>query len=330
MAAKSMQRPTADLTVVVTVYNHQAYIEQCLDSISTQTVSPRQLIVIDDASRDESSDVITRWLTDHPQDWTVVRHTRNVGVCGTLNEALEAAKGTFFCHVSGDDWEEPDRFERQVAAFEAADSAVALLIGDIREVDGGGMLITDHDFAPRLDGVIGRSARNTALSRLLAENVIPAPGVMLRTEVLRSAGGFDESLAFEDYDMWMRLAESYEIAYEPGIVANYRIVRTSMWRNIDRRVAMISSEAEMLAKHIGRNTADDDLITRRLITIAGELVELGSPSETRRVLSLAGRSSNGGWPRQAAAITWSRRSLNALRRRYHVELGIPAHRLASK
>lgn len=317
------RRPTpADVTVVVTGYDHQAYIEQCLDSIAAQTVRLRQVIVIDDASRDQTADVMRRWLEVNAPAWTFVPHTQNRGVCATLNEALDIAEGEFFAHVSGDDWEEPDRFARQVAALSAVESDVAVLIGDIREVDGGGATIVDHNFSERLRGVVGKGKRTTAIQQLLEANVIPAPAVIARTEAIRDAGGYDESLAFEDYDMWTRLVRRHTFEYLPGIVANYRVLATSMWRNADRRVAMITSEADVLSKHIGLSGETDNVITTRLLRIAGELLDLEAPRELRHVLTAAGTSSKQLWLRAAAAECRSRRSLVGVRRHYHSQLGV--------
>jgi glycosyltransferase involved in cell wall biosynthesis len=196
----------SDVTVAVTCYNHQSYIEQCLDSIEAQTWIPRQVIVIDDASKDDSAEVIRHWLQKHQSSWSLSTHVRNRGVCTTLNEALKLADSRFFCHVSGDDWEVADRFERQSTDAGWNDPSTALLVGDIREVGPGGATLVDHNFGGRLGHITGQAAQDQALSHLLVENVIPAPGVLLRTDLVRRLGGFDEDLAFEDYDMWLRLS----------------------------------------------------------------------------------------------------------------------------
>lgn len=302
-----------DLTVVVSCYNHQAYIEQCLESVAAQTAIPRQVIIIDDCSRDESAAVIQSWLGDHDLDYIFIRHEKNLGVCATLNEAIALAEGTYFCHVSGDDWEDPDRFRHQVEVFDTLDPDVALLVGDIREVNAGGGTITEHDFSDRVARVVGSATGDDMLAALLAENVIPAPGTMLRTEALRAVGGFDESLAFEDYDMWMRLSAHYRVAYAQGIVCNYRVVDSGLTRNIDRRVSVLSSEADMLAKHIGNSRATDEIITSRLLPIAGEIMLLGSVSGTRHVLGQAVTSSHSApWIRNAYRTSRNKQGIASL------------------
>jgi glycosyltransferase involved in cell wall biosynthesis len=313
---------SCDLTVVVTSFNHQAYVEQCLDSIAAQSVAPRQVIIIDDCSSDDSADVIQNWLTLTGLPYAFIRHDRNVGVCASLNEALALAQCAYFCHVSADDWEVDDRFEKQVLAFDHQSPDTALLVGDIREVDAGGGLIFDHDFGKRLGHVSGTSMQTELLSQLLRENVVPAPGVMMRTRLVREAGGYDETLAFEDYDMWLKLSTQYSLAYESGIVANYRVVGSSLTRDIVRRVSILNSEASMLARHLGERTTNDEIIATRLIHIAGQLLDLRAVGPLRRILTLAMTASREPWIRAALAATYIPGGLRRLRKAHGNELGL--------
>jgi glycosyltransferase involved in cell wall biosynthesis len=310
------------VTVVVTCYNHQAYVEQSLESVAEQTRPAVQVIVIDDRSSDQSANLIERWLEVNQPDWTFLRHSSNLGVCASLNEALALARGKYFCQVSADDWIEPDRFERQSAALDTAPEDAALVVGDIREVNAGGGLIVDHDFGPRLSSLLSHEKGGDNLSHLLAENTIPAPGVMLRTDAIRDVGGYDESLAFEDYDMWLRLAEHHSIAYQPGIVSNYRLVASGMTRNTARRALVLRSEADMLAKHIGRSEADDRVIARRLLGIAGALVDLDASAVLRYVLRLAQPIAGARWVGRAIRTSRLPGGLDRIRQGHAAELSV--------
>jgi glycosyltransferase involved in cell wall biosynthesis len=311
-----------DLTLVVTCYNHQSYIEQCLDALAAQTVPLRQVIVIDDRSKDDSANVIRRWLHDSGLPWTFVAHSQNAGLCASLNEALAMAEGTYFSHLSGDDWVTSDRFERQVTAFSQAPQSAAIMVSDLREVDAGGSTIVDHDFGRRLGDLVGHEAQPRLLAGLLSENVIPAPAVVTRTDLVREVGAYDESLAFEDYDLWLRLARRYSVAYEKGIVTNYRVVDSGLTRDPSRRVAMLTSEADALAKHTGANSTTNAIIAKRLLGLAGAIIEVGDKAALRRVLALAADASPTPWVRRAARVSSMPGGLARLRRSHGVELGI--------
>ncbi|HWH25514.1 MAG TPA: glycosyltransferase family A protein [Pseudolysinimonas sp.] len=317
-------RPTSDLTVILTCYNHQAYVEQCLESVFNQTRPARQVIVIDDQSRDDSANVIEHWLAENQPNWTYIRHTTNVGVCASLNEALALAEGQYFCQVSADDWIELDRFEHQTAALDASEAHVAVVVGDIREVEAGGGTLVDHDFGRRMASLLGPDAQAHVVSHLLAENTIPAPGAMMRTEMIRTIGGYDESLAFEDYDMWLRLADHHAFTYEAGIVANYRVVASGMTRNVSRRATVLHSEARVLAKHIGKSKDDDLIIAKRLLAIAANVLELGSTRVARDILRLAARVDNAPWIRRAIWTSRLPGGRHRIRTRHAEELGIAA------
>lgn len=317
------KRALSDVTVVVTSFNHQAYVERCLDSLAAQSSPAQQIIVIDDCSRDDSANVIEHWLAQSGETYAFIRHERNLGVCASLNEALSQAKGRYFCHVSADDWEESARFELQTAAFEGADSNTSMLVSNIREVDAGGLTIIDHDFGKRLRLMTGPHGQLQLLHRLLAENVIPAPGVLMRTDLIREVGGYDESLAFEDYDMWLRLSTRYSIAYEPSIVANYRVLNSSLMRNHARRVSVLRSEGDMLSKHSGRTSEVDAIIAQRLIHIASELLEFGDATALRHVLSAALSLSHEPWLRRAQITTHLPGGIAHLRNTRSKEFGLP-------
>lgn len=278
--------PTPGVTVIVTCYNHQAYVEQCLDSVLAQSLPATRVIVTDDASTDDSASVIEHWLGRHDPGWTFTRHERNSGVCATLNEALESITTEYYIHISADDWFFPDRIARQRDV--ASTHAVAgFVVGDILEVDAGGSTLACHDIGIRLEGLTGETHREAFFERLLAENIIPAPGVMVRTSAAREVGGYDPTLSFEDYDLWLRLADRFPVAYGAGEVSAYRVLRTSMSRSPQRVRSFRESEMAMLRKHLGKGRARDEIIRRRVAALAAQLER--DLKDVRRAAKAEGR-----------------------------------------
>ncbi len=309
--------------VIVTSYNHQAYVEQCLDSIAAQTRSPHRVIVVDDFSTDDSANVIQWWLSTNKKEYEFIRHERNLGLCASLNEALALVDADYFIHVSADDWVEKDRIEVQSRAFDLEDETTALIVGDIRETDAGGVTLANHDFAKRLGHLTGEVMQPMLLHHLLIENVIPAPGVMMRTKLVREVGGYDESLSFEDYELWLRLSVKYSIAHLPKIVANYRVVNSSLTRHSGRRVSLLASEAAILARRIGINEMNDSVISQRLVNIAIQLIELGDIRALRKVMESASRASQDPCVRQATKTILGPFGLSRIRSRYGDKFAAP-------
>jgi hypothetical protein len=124
------------------------------------------------------------------------------------------------------------------------------------------------------------------VERLVAENSIPSPAVMLRAAAVRAVGGYDETLTFDDYDMWMRLLSRYTLLYEPAVVVNYRILTHSLSRNTDRLGDFLLSEARMITKHADTTPTINAVIAQRLRVSAAKLLERGDMPRLRAVFGL--------------------------------------------
>lgn len=285
----SSSRPVAETTAVITCYNHQAYVEQCLDSIASQSVLPRRVIVFDDESTDDSVAVIRHWIKQNDLDATLVRTGSNVGVCAVMNRALALVETPFYFHLAADDWAGIDRVGIQTRTLENAGDDIAFVAGDFVEVDAGGLTLATYDVRERLEGMTGFAAHETLHRRLLSHNFVPAPAVMVATDAVRQIGGYDESLAFEDYDLWLRLSAKYGVEYSPCLAATYRVVPSSLSRRSDRALSLLDSEVRLLSKH--RGDAQNDVIIRdrlALLEMAREEL-ITSSADTAPGESTAGR-----------------------------------------
>ena len=120
------------ISVVVTCYNHQDYIEQCLRSIFAQTYRNIELLVLDDGSSDHSAEIIESVLVDSPFPTRFESH-ENMGVVKTRNKALQQIQGTYFIFVDSDDFLDVDYVESFYATMlqEEAD----IVYGDLYDPD---------------------------------------------------------------------------------------------------------------------------------------------------------------------------------------------------
>ena len=97
------------LSVIVPVYNAEAYLDVCIRSILGQTYADLELILVDDGSPDRSGTMCDAWAK---QDNRIrVIHKDNGGVCSARNAGLDAAKGEYIAFVDSDDWIEPNMYE---------------------------------------------------------------------------------------------------------------------------------------------------------------------------------------------------------------------------
>jgi glycosyltransferase involved in cell wall biosynthesis len=107
------------VSVVITNYNHEEYIVECLDSIKNQTYKDIEIIIIDDASTDNSVEVINNWIKINKSQQkenfiTCILLPRNLGFAGASSLGFFIAKGEFIACQDSDDLSHPNRIDGQV------------------------------------------------------------------------------------------------------------------------------------------------------------------------------------------------------------------------
>jgi glycosyltransferase involved in cell wall biosynthesis len=248
---------TPAVSQLVTAYNHERFVEQCLDSIARQTFDDFELVIVDDCSTDRTVERIKAWLRNCPINARLVVNERHLGICATRNVALQHCHGEFLSSISADDYYEPDKIERQYRFWEELDRSVAAVFSNMRHVDERGREIGFGypSGYPPFEGRI--------FDRLIEHNFVKAPTVMSRRTALEEVGGYDESLFYEDFDMWLKLADRYEFRFVPGLLVNYRVLPSSAARNPAYAAVRHESRARVLLKWYGRDARTDEIIVRR-------------------------------------------------------------------
>ena len=192
-----MSTTTHTLSVILPSYNAHAGIHKALSSIREQSFSNFEIIIIDDGSDDGTIEYI-RGVSDK-RIRLIVRENES-GITSALNRGIQESNGKYIARHDADDWSVPNRFEKQVEYLEA-NQEIALL--------GTGAYLVDAD-----DRKISqrRVDTNPSLSDLIHHNEYVHGSVMMRKEALESVGGYDEWFpTTEDYDLWLRLANEYEV-----------------------------------------------------------------------------------------------------------------------
>lgn len=248
--------PGPAVSVLVTTYAHATFVEEALDSLVAQTCRDFEVIITDDASPDDTAAVIRRWLDRTGFPASFVPNPLNQGICANRNQALRSATGEFVCSLSGDDAYEPRRIERQLAFFRAQPATVAAVYSDMVSVDGSGRAQPGTFLASTLGGRSAPEGRDL-LERLLTEgNILPAPATMIRRSCIDAVGGYDESIRVEDYQMWLKLAERWELRCLPEVLVRNRVLGSSLSRAARYREVNRRATAQVLAPWLGRTEWD--------------------------------------------------------------------------
>ena len=113
------------ISIIIPIYNAEAYLEKCLDSIVSQTYPDLEIICVDDGSTDHSADILKAYQKEDSR-FSVISHPTNKGISASRNEALRLAKGDWVMFVDSDDWIAPDNCQKalETAIMQRADAVM--------------------------------------------------------------------------------------------------------------------------------------------------------------------------------------------------------------
>jgi hypothetical protein len=206
------------VTVGISLHNYESEIEDALSSLAASDYQDYEVLVLDDASTDQSIEVARRFLEEHP--WmpaTLMANSRNAGLPRTRNTMAKHARGDLFLVLDADNGVYPHGLRLLVEALDADPGAkFAYPLIAVQEQGEPVGLLSRHGWDPSL---------------LREENFIDAMA-LIRRDALLEIGGFCEDprlLGFEDYDLWCQVAErGWRGVHVPEILAWYRRTGHSM------------------------------------------------------------------------------------------------------
>lgn len=184
------------ISVIMPVYNTAPFLKEAIESMLTQTESDFELILINDASTDNSSEVIAQFNDSRIR---LINNDKNLGLAVSLNKAIRVSTGKYIARMDGDDIALPTRFEEQLKIIKSADR---------RTVVCSTCLLIDE-----LGNKIGKwkddskySSPKEIRKQLPNNNCIVHPSVMVRRDLLSEFFYDPEQHESEDYDLWLRMA----------------------------------------------------------------------------------------------------------------------------
>jgi alpha-1,3-rhamnosyltransferase len=279
-ATETEGEPT--VSVVVPSYNHAPFVEKTLRSIFRQTLLPRQLIVIDDGSRDESPQIIERVLRDSPVAACEFVARENRGLCATLNEGFAQSSGRYFAYLGSDDLWFPQFLEARVEVLEARRRAV-LAYGNAYSIDDADRIIDNTaDWARYRDG---------SVRLMLLETLAPlSPTVVYRSDAL-GAHRWNEAAGLEDYELYLRLSAEGEFAFDPRVLSAWRQHGYNTSRNLSLMLHEKLAAQQRVAARLGLSAQElAEFQTLAKFRSAQEFMRRGEKLEA---LKLASRNLRG-------------------------------------
>ncbi|MBS1227021.1 MAG: glycosyl transferase [Proteobacteria bacterium] len=255
------------ISVILPVYNGAEDVAKSIQTVLTQTFSDFELIVIDDGSKDNSSEVLGE--INDPR--LRLYRQENIGLAATLNRGIGLARGRYIARQDQDDLSMPTRFAEQFEYMEAHPDCA--LLGTRAEIWVGDKRSDRNHDHPTV---------NAALRfELLFNNPFVHSSVMLRKDALDAVGGYSTDKTRqppEDYELWSRLARGYEVANLSERLLAYREVPASMSRTgpnpfVEKLVLLC---AENLAHCVGDGVPTRDM--KDIAALTHGALHLLSPS----------------------------------------------------
>lgn len=263
-------------------YNCSKYIIETLDSVKCQTYPNIELIIVEDCSTDDSKKKIKRWISENETvKIKFIENPKNLGISKTCNILLANCEGQYYSYVGADDIFLADKTKRQVTFFEECKEDVALIYSDVKVIDENGIII-QRSYFDRIE--YEQPESGYIFKSLLLKNFIPALSVMLRTDLLKELGGYDENLVFEDWDMWLKLSSKYKVAYLNKTTALYRIHENSFMQNAANLQKLNRSYISMFKKYIGDDQNVNQLIYKKIREASVYSYYKGDPEISRELL----------------------------------------------
>lgn len=194
--------PPLDVSVIIPTFNNAPWLGRTIDSALNQTLAPREVIVVDDCSTDDTA----RVLASFGDRVVAVRQPTNRGPGAARNAGIARARGALVGFLDGDDTWHPTLLEKQVAEF-TAHPDLGLSYAALTDCDEN--LVPNRP--PRV--YRRRRAERVFDELYLTAFVLPTSTVFARRAAFDLCGGFAEDLnKAEDYECWLRLAMRYPVS----------------------------------------------------------------------------------------------------------------------
>jgi len=210
------------VTIGAINYNNTPYVLETLSSILAQTYSQIELIVVDDASTDDSLLKIQQWLANYPLPHKLVVHSKNEGVHKAYESVINNASGEFISFIATDDLFEPEKIEQQVLAFQKLDKSYGVVYGDLVDINEYSQVTSQPYFEMHYSkNKDWELPQGNVFKKVTKEFLIYVQTTLIRTCLLRSFS-FKYKALSEDWQFILFLARHTRFYGTHNVVVKYR------------------------------------------------------------------------------------------------------------
>lgn len=270
------------VSVIVPTFNSGSYVKETLLSILTQSYQDIEIIVVDDASTDNTAEVVNALNSDKIKYIGLAKN--HGGPSKARNIGVKNALGEYIAIFDSDDIMLPGRIESVVCKMDELPEVGMVCTDAIKFSDKGGDYAYNH-VNPRHYGrfislktrCVGNNFyiidKKHAFDCLFFENYVQTSSVTIRRKVFDEIGYFDETLTnADDWDMWFRITNCYDLGFLDEICVRYRIREGSITTGAAKKLGI--NKIRVLRKRLELNL-EESLCKRTHILISIFYAEMG-------------------------------------------------------
>lgn len=201
------------ISVIMPAYNTEKYIGAAIESILQQTFEDFELIIIDDASTDQTYDIMCSY---HDNRIIRMRNHINLGVAACVNKGMSIASSEYIARMDSDDISMPDRFQKQIE-FMDANPNLGISGTHMAVIDNEGQLIKEHHKKTGDETI--------KISLFFGHTSLAHPSIIIRKKIIDMHHlRYDSAFQYaEDYDFYCRCSSFVALDNYPECLVRYRI-----------------------------------------------------------------------------------------------------------
>lgn len=260
------------ISVIMPVYNAEAYLDEAIQSILKQTYNNFEFIIINDGSTDKSLELIKEYEKEDERIILISRENR--GLVASLNEGIQKSNGKYIARMDADDISLPERFERQIIHMKSQD--LDICGGNFLSINSQGFLMSLH---------LTPQSNDLCVLSMVSKVPFAHPTVMIKKKFLNKHNlkyGQSKYKRAEDFDLWIRMYNNgAKFGNTNDIILKYRILSNSLSKRNDNSIKLETREMikkfyidnkeriiNILSKdNLNLNTEEESLLIRAIYKI---------------------------------------------------------------
>ncbi len=219
------------VSIIIACYNHELYINECLQSIISEGYQNFEIVIIDDGSTDASTKLIEEWIANNPSVNIQFYTQKNIGLTKTLNKLILKAKGEYLCMLGSDDKLVRGGIQKRINALIENPHKMAI-IGDAFVINDKSEIIHNSAIEDLWLGKKSCYLTDADLKQSIINNwSIPGPVLLVNKKIFEIIGMYPENYLAEDLNFYLKVIGLNLLFFIDFNVAEYRVHDLNTCRN---------------------------------------------------------------------------------------------------